>query len=197
MKRHFENLANRASRVIRHWWMYLICGILCIAAGIGVFSFPMESYMTLGILFGILMLIVGAVQLIIAGTSRNYLTGRGYMIVGGILDLILGILLCANPAVTLAIMPILLGIWMLYHSFMIIAFGGDMETFNLSGSGWTITGGVLLMLLSIMILVNPFSAGLTAVIVLTGCGLIVFGILICALGIQLKDIHLKIEPELQ
>ena len=177
--------------------MYLICGILCIAAGIGVFSFPMESYMTLGILFGILMLIVGAVQLIIAGTSRNYLTGRGYTIVGGILDLILGILLCANPAVTLAIMPILLGIWMLYHSFMIIAFGGDMETFNLSGSGWTITGGVLLMLLSIMILVNPFSAGITAVIVLTGCGLIVFGILICALGIQLKDIHLKIEPELQ
>lgn len=197
MKRHFENLANRASRVIRHWWMYLICGILCIAAGIGVFSFPMESYMTLGVIFGILMLIVGAVQLIIAGTSRNYFTGRGYMIVGGILDLILGILLCANPAVTLAIMPILLGIWMLYHSFMIIAFGGDMETFNLSGSGWTITGGVLLMLLSIMILANPFSAGITAVIVLTGCGLIVFGILFCALGIQLKDIHLKIEPELQ
>ena len=133
----------------------------------------------------------------IAGTSRNYFTGRGYMVVGGILDLILGILLCANPAVTLAIMPILLGIWMLYHSFMIIAFGGDMETFNLSGSGWTITGGVLLMLLSIMILVNPFSAGITAVIVLTGCGLIVFGILFCTLGIQLKDIHLKIEPELQ
>ena len=177
--------------------MYLICGILCIAAGIAVFAFPMESYMTLGALFGVLMLIVGAVQLIVASTSGNYLAGRAYLIVGGILDLILGILLCANPAVTLAIMPILLGIWLLYHSFMIIAFGGDMRAFRVSGGGWTIIGGIMLMLLSIIILVNPFSAGLAVVVTITGCGLIMFGIMLCSLSMQMKDLHLKIDPDFQ
>lgn len=197
MKRHFENLAAKASHAIRHWWMYLICGILCIAAGIAVFAFPAESYLTLGILFGILMLVTGAVQLIVSAGSGNYFASRGYLIVGGILDLILGIFLCMNPAVTLAIMPLLLGIWMLYHSFMIIAFGGDLDTFDLSGSGWALAGGILLMLLSIMILVNPFSAGITAVIVLTGIGLMVFGFMLCVLSVMMKDVHLKIEPDLQ
>ena len=177
--------------------MYLVCGILCIAAGIAVFAFPMESYMTLGILFGVLMLIVGAVQLIVASTSGNYLAGRGYLIVGGILDLILGILLCANPAVTLAIMPILLGIWMLYHSFMIISFGGDMRTFKVSGGGWTIVGGIMLMILSMMILINPFSAGIAAVVTITGCALMLFGVLLCSLAVQMKDMHLKIDPDFQ
>ena len=195
MKRHFETLTMKAARVIKHWWLYMLCGILCIAAGIAVFAFPMDSYMTLGIIFGVLMLIVGAVQLIVGASSGNYFTMRGYMIVGGVLDIILGVFLCANPEVTLVLMPILLGIWMLYNSFIIMALGGDMRTFNVSGGGLMIAGGILLMLLSIFVLVNPLSAGVVTVIVLTGIGLIVFGLLLCALGFRLKDIHIQFDPE--
>lgn len=185
----------KAARAIRHWWLYLVCGILCIAAGIAVFAFPMDSYMTLGIIFGILMLFVGAVQLIVGASSGNYFAMRGYLIVGGVLDIILGIFLCVNPGVTLVLMPILLGIWMLYNSFIIMAFGGDMDTFNVSGSGWVMAGGILLMLLSIFVLVNPLSAGVATVVVLTGVGLIVFGILLCTLAVRMKDIHIQFDPE--
>ena len=195
MKRHFETLTMKAARAIKHWWLYLVCGILCIAAGIAVFAFPMDSYMTLGIIFGILMLFVGAVQLIVGASSGNYFAMRGYLIVGGVLDIILGIFLCANPGVTLVLMPILLGIWMLYNSFIIMAFGGDMDTFNVSGSGWVMAGGILLMLLSIFVLVNPLSAGVATVVVLTGIGLIVFGILLCTMAVRMKDIHIQFDQE--
>lgn len=157
----------------------MLAGVLCIALGIAVFVFPLQSYVTLSILAGILMLLVGAAQLIIASTSGNYLAMRGYMLVGGMIDLLLGLLLCIYPAVTMALLPIMLGIWMMYHSFMMIAFGGDMETFRVKGSGWTILGGVLLLVLSFIVLVNPFSAGIAAVVVLSGVGLIVFGFLLC------------------
>lgn len=157
----------------------MLAGVLCIALGIAVFVFPLQSYVTLSILAGILMLLVGAAQLIIASTSGNYLAMRSYMLVGGLIDLILGLLLCIYPGVTMALLPIMLGIWMMYHSFMIIAFGGDMETFKVKGSGWTILGGVLLLALSFVVLVNPFSAGVAAVVVLSGIGLIVFGFLLC------------------
>ena len=157
----------------------MLAGVLCIALGIAVFVFPLQSYVTLSILAGILMLLVGAAQLIIASTSGNYLAMRSYMLVGGLIDLILGLLLCIYPGVTMALLPIMLGIWMMYHSFMIIAFGGDMETFRVKGSGWTIIGGVLLLALSFVVLVNPFSAGVAAVVVLSGIGLIVFGLLLC------------------
>ncbi len=196
MRTHFDNLTLKASRVIRHWWLYMLCGILCMVAGIAVFIFPMESYMTMGLLFGILMLFVGAAQLIVASSSGNYLAMKGYVIVGGILDLIMGIILCINPAVSLVLMPVLLGIWMLYHSFMIMAFGGDMETFRIDGSGWTIAGGALLMLLSIFVLVNPMSAGVATVVTLAGVGLIVFGLLLCVLSFKLKDLHRVLDDDI-
>lgn len=188
MKRHFENLTNKVSRAIKHWWLLMLAGLLCVAMGIVVFVFPLESYVTLAILFGVLMLAVGAAQLIIASSSGNYLAMRGYVIVGGVLDLILGIFLCIYPYVTLMVLPIMMGIWMMYHSFMIIAFGGDMETFKLGGSGLVIAGGIVLLLLSILVLVNPLGAGVTTVVVIAGVGLLVFGGLLCTLSLKMKDI---------
>ena len=195
MKRHFENLTERAGRAVQHWWLMMLAGILCFALGIAVFVFPLQRYVTLSILAGILMLLVGAAQLIIASTSGNYLAMRGYMLVGGVIDLILGLLLCVYPGVTMALLPVMLGIWMMYHSFMMIAFGGDLETFRVKGSGWTILGGVLLLALSFVVLVNPFSAGIAAVIVLSGVGLIVFGILLCWAAKIFKDIDKSFERE--
>lgn len=195
MKRHFENLTSKAGRAVRHWWLMMAAGILTVAAGIAVFVFPMESYVALSILIGILMLAVGAAQLIVALTSGNYLAMRGYMVVGGIIDVLLGLFLCVYPGVTFALLPVMLGIWMMYHSFMMISFGGDLETFNIGGSTSVAVGGILLLLLSIMVLANPFSAGVATVVVMAGLGLIVLGLLLCWLALKLKNIHLNFEKE--
>ena len=195
MKRHFENLTSKVARTVKHWWLMLIAGLLCLVMGVVVFVFPLQSYVTLAILFGVLMLIVGAVQLIVASTSSNYLTMRGYFVVGGVLDLILGIFLCIYPGVTLVALPLMMGIWMMYNSFIIIAFGGDMETFRLGGSGLVIVGGVLLLLLSVIVLLNPFSAGVATVIILAGIGFLVLGCLLCILSLKLKHIDKEIEIE--
>lgn len=195
MKRHFENLTSKAGRAVKHWWLMMAAGILTVAAGIAVFVFPMESYVALSILIGILMLAVGAAQLIVALTSGNYLAMRGYMVVGGIIDVLLGLFLCVYPGVTFALLPVMLGIWMMYHSFMMISFGGDLETFNIGGSTSVVVGGILLLLLSIMVLANPFSAGVATVVVIAGLGLIVLGLLLCWLALKLKNIHLNFEKE--
>ena len=189
MKRHFENLTRKAGRAVKHWWMLMIAGILCVAAGITVFVFPMESYVTLSVIFGVLMVLVGAIQLIVASSSNNYIAMRGYAITGGVLDLILGLFLCFYPGVTFVLLPIMLGIWMLYHSFMIIAFGGDLETFNVKGDGMVIALGIVLLLISVLILMNPFAAGVAAVVIIAGIGLIVFGLIMCIMAVKLKDIH--------
>ncbi len=196
MKRHFMNLTSMVARAIKHWWLMLIAGLLCIALGVAVFVFPLTSYVTLAILFGALMLLVGVVQLIIASSSSNYLAQRGYMIVGGILDVILGVFLCIYPDITMFMLPIIMGIWMMYHSFMLISFGGDMDTFKLGGGGMVIMGGVLLLLLSIMVILNPFSVGMATVIVLAGVGLLIMGSLLCTLSFKMKNIDKIMEDEL-
>jgi uncharacterized membrane protein HdeD (DUF308 family) len=193
MKRHFEHLVRRASRVVKMWWLLAIAGLLCVLAGIAVFVFPIQSYMALSIIFGVLVLLVGAAQLIIASSSSNYLAMKGYWVVGGVLDILLGIFLCIYPNVTLMLLPVMMGIWMMYHSFMILAFGSDLENFSISGSGGTIFGGILLLILSVMVLINPFGAGVATILVLTGVGLMVFGCLLCWLSMKLRTIHKDME----
>lgn len=188
MKRHFENLTERASRAVKHWWLLMVAGILCIIAGICVFVFPLESYVTLSVLFGILMLLTGAAQLVIASSSGNYLMMRGYFIVGGVLDVILGIFLCVYPGVSLVVLPVMMGLWLMYNSFVIISFGGDMDTFKLSGGGMVMILGILLLVLSIFVLLNPFSVGVTTVLIVAGVGLILFGLILFAISLKVRDI---------
>lgn len=134
------------------------------------------------------MLLVGAGQLVIASTSGNYLMMKGYFIVGGILDLILGIFLCVYPGVTLVVLPFMMGLWLMYHSFMLISFGGDMDTFKISGSGSMVILGILILVLSIFVLLNPFSAGVVTVLVVAGAGLILLGITFCMVASKLKEL---------
>ncbi len=195
MKRRFENLTRRAGRAVQHWWLIMIVGLLSIAAGIAVFAFPLESYVTLSILFGVLMLLTGAAKLIAASTSTNFFMMRGYVIVGGVIDLLLGLFLCIYPGVTVILLPIMMGLWMLYNSFMMIALAGDFDTFGIPGAGWIIGGAVVLLILSLMVLINPFTSGIATVVVLAGAGLVIFGILLFVLSFKIRDIHHYFEYE--
>lgn len=195
MKRHFENLTKMASRAVMHWWLFLVAGVLCLVTGIVVFVFPLESYVTLSIIFGVLMLVVGAAKLIAAATSGNYFLMKGYVIIGGLLDLILGLFLCIYPGVTLVMLPIMMGFWMLYNSFMLFSFSDDLGTLQVPGGGLITTGGILLLILSVLVLVNPFGAGIATVVVLAGSGLILFGFLLCSLSVKLKDLHMNFDME--
>ena len=64
-----------------------------------------------------------------------------------------------------------------------------MTTFKISGGGTLIAGGVLLLLLSVFVLVDPFSVGVVAVLVVAGAGLILLGCIMCYMAAILKDIH--------
>lgn len=195
MKRHFENLTKMASRAVVHWWLFLVAGVLCLVTGIVVFVFPFESYVTLSMIFGVLMLVVGAAKLIAAATSGNYFLMKGYVIIGGLLDLILGLFLCIYPGVTLMVLPIMMGFWMLYNSFMLFSFSDDLGMLQVPGGGLVTAGGILLLILSVLVLVNPFGAGIATVVVLAGSGLILFGLLLCSLSVKLKDLHTNFDVE--
>ena len=193
MSNFIEKISERAARTVKCWWLFVLCGLLCVAAGIVVFCNPVEIYLTLSVLFGVVMLASGIVELVVAFSSRNYFMMRGYNIVGGVLDVIVGILLCSMPSVTAVLLPIFLGIWVMYHSFMIIGFAGDLSSFNVPGSGWGIASGIVLLLLSILIIFKPFSVGTAAVVILTGIALIVLGAIMVAGGLRLQKLHKSVQ----
>ena len=64
-----------------------------------------------------------------------------------------------------------------------------MDTFRIPDGGWVIIGGILLLILSIVVLINPLGAGIETIIILAGIGLLVFGALLCMLSMKLRDMH--------
>ena len=82
----------------------------------------------------------------------------------------------------------MMGLWLMYHSFIIISLGGDMSTFKISGGDMTIVGGILLLLLSIFVLVDPFSVGVVTVLTVAGAGLMFLGIMMCSISFALRDV---------
>ncbi len=189
MENPLQRLTHRATQAIKNWWLLLVVGIACIAVGIVVFCYPGEAYMTLSILFGVLMLLSGILEIVLYCSTNSYFIRSGISLVGGILDLLLGILLCCNVAATAVLLPVLLGIWLLVRSIQMIDFWSRMRAFNVPNAGWQIASGVLLLLLSLMVIFHPFGLGVPVVVALVGCGLIIAGISLIATSIRLKSLH--------
>jgi uncharacterized membrane protein HdeD (DUF308 family) len=193
MRDFLTRLADNATRTVKNWWLYLVGGILCLAAAVTIFCNPAESYATFTLLFGGIMIVMGIAELVTALTSHNFFMTRSYNIWGGFLDLFVGILLCANPGFTALALPVLLGIWLLYHSFMILGMAGDLRYFGVPRSGWGTAGGVLLLIMSLLIIFKPFSFGMKVIAILLGVAFAVAGVILIAGSINLRRLHRSVK----
>lgn len=188
MLNNFSSIYGKAKRAVKFWWLQLISGLIMIVLGIVMFSYPLEGYVALSFFFGVAMLVSGMVQIIIALTSRNLFVIKGSSIVGGILDVCLGVLLCFHPAMTMALLPLIFGFWLLYHSFVTIGFGGDLNMLNVKGAPWFIILGIISLILSFIILINPFSFGVAIVVIVTSIAFIIQGIAMVIASFKLKSL---------
>lgn len=194
MKR-LNALLENSKQAIRYWWLLLVVGILLLGVGVLIFLFPARSYLGLSMLLGWVILLAGILEAVLSASSRHFLTGRGWMLAGGIIEAILGLVLIFNVALAASMLPLLLGFWLLMRAFATIGLGSDMRTLEIAGAGWTILMGILLLLCSLWILVQPIGVGTSAVIVWVGITLLFAGAAACTLAMQLRRAHHCLEGD--
>ena len=114
---NFSTLIENSKRAVRYWWLLLIIGIALFVVGILVFVYPTQSYLGMSLLFGWLMLISGILEVVLSSANKHFITGRGWMLAGGIIEIILGIILIFNVALSAATLPIFLGFWLMLRAF--------------------------------------------------------------------------------
>lgn len=186
---NFSSLIENSKRAVRYWWLLLIIGIALFVVGILIFVYPTQSYLGMSLVFGWLMLFSGILEVVLSSANKHFITGRGWMLAGGIIEIILGIVLIFNVALSAATLPIFLGFWLMLRGFSAIGLGGDMNAMEVPGSGWTVFSGILLVLCSLWILFQPLVFGTTAVVIWVGISLLFAGIAACSLSIQLRRAH--------
>lgn len=182
-------LLESSKQAIRYWWLLLAVGLLLLAVGILIFLFPARSYLELSMLLGWVILLAGILEVVLSATNRHFITGRGWMLAGGIIEMILGLVLIFNVALAATMLPLLLGFWLLMRAFSTIGLGSDMCTLEISGAGWTILMGILLLICSLWILFQPVGVGTSAVIVWVGITMLFAGAAACTLAMQLRRAH--------
>lgn len=189
MKNTIDTLIEDSKQAVRHWWLLLITGIALIAIGVVIFVYPQQSYTGMALMFGWLIMLSGILQVALASMSKHFVTGRGWMLAGGIIEIILGIILIFNASLSAVSLPIFLGFWLMFRGFSAIGLGGDLSAMGVPGSGWTVTSGILLLLFSVWILFQPLVFGTTAVIIWVGVSMFFAGASACSLALQLRQAH--------
>lgn len=183
-------------QAVRYWWLLLAGGVILFLIGVVVFAFPVQSYVGMAVLFGWLMLLTGVVETIVAVRNTHYVTGRGWMLAWGVIEIVLGLILVFNVALSSATLPVVLGFWLLMRGFSAVGLGGDMRAVGIRGAGWTILCGILLLLCALGILFQPLVFGSTAVMVWVGLSLLLAGASAALLGLQLRTAHRVADKQL-
>lgn len=182
---------ERFASLTRYWWATLILGVAIFVVGILIFIYPGESYMGMAALFAVLMLVSGIIETVMAFTEK-YMAGRGWAAVLGVLEIILGIILICSPGITATLLPIVLGLWLLFRGIGMIGVASEMSHYKVQGMVWTIVLGILLIICSLMILFQPLF-GITAVVVWVGISFLVAGISLVVFAFQLFSIKNKVK----
>ncbi len=182
-------LIERSKQAVRYWWLMLLIGIALFVLGILVFVYPAQSYVSMAVLFGWVILAAGILEVVLSASSDHFVTGRGWMLAGGVIQIILGLILVFNVALSAVTLPIVLGFWLLFRGFSTIGLGGDMRAMGISGAGWTIVGGVLLLRCALWMLFQPLVFGTAFVVVWLGVALLFAGVSAMALSFQLRTAH--------
>lgn len=182
-------LLENSKRAIQYWWLMLLAGIVMLVMGVAVFALPAVSYLVLTILFGWMIFLSGCLQIVLYITSKHVVTASGWMLAGGSIETLLGLILIFSMALSASTLPLFLGFWLLFKGFSMIGFGSDMNTFKVSGAGWVIFTAVILMITALYILMQPMIFGVQAVLVWVGISLLLAGVSVSVFAIQLRNAH--------
>ena len=178
---------KNAKRTIKNWWLFVILGILLILTGIWVIRTPVESYVSLAILFSIMVFVNGIIDIAFSISNSEYIKGWGWKLAGGILEMLLGVFLMIYPEVSIEVLPLVLGFWLLFGAVSVISGAFDLKSYRIQGWGWMLFLGILLLISSFIILVNPV-VGSSVIVVMTSIALITYGVSYIMLGLKLKKV---------
>ncbi len=163
------------------WWMALLFGIATLAVGIFFVFDSGNSLQTFTVILGIVLLIDAAIAIIasIVGSGE----GRGALALIAVLTAIAGLILVEHPFGTLAVFILIVGIWLVIAGIarLISAFSSK------EGRAGNFAVSAVDLIAGIVILVWP-GLGLTTFAVILGIVLILRGIMLIALGYELRSL---------
>ena len=187
-----HNLLYSVKNAVKYWWISPIIGLISIFLGFWCIANPLSALAILGALFIAGFLITGIFEIVFAISNRNTLTGWAWTLVSGIIDLVFGFLLLAIPIASITTLIFFVGFWVMFQSIWLVGSAIELQRNGIAGWGWTLTSGILGLILAFILIANPvFAAGF--IVYLLAFSLFMHGITRIYHGFKLRKLHKEIQ----
>lgn len=183
-----KTFIDRIDSAVKYWWLSLLLGILFIIFSIYLMFAPLASYIALSILFSVSMFVSGLFEIAFAISNKNNISSWGWYLAGGIIDLILGIFLMANPGLSMSVLPFILAFWLMFRGFSATGYSMDLKRYGTRNWGWYMAFGILAILCSIGIIWQP-GIGAFTLVYMVAYALLIIGIFRVMLAFELRSLH--------
>ncbi len=179
-----NRLEAMSSLLAQNWWAVALRGVFGIIFALIAFFWPGATLLSFAIFFSAYMLVDGVFGIISGIRAASNHQRWGLLILGGILNILVGIIAFMMPGLTIVFFVTLLAVWSLVTGVLTIA-----AAFKLNpeyGRGWLIFSGIVSVLFGVALLVAP----LLGAVVLTwwlGAYALFFGIALIVLAFKLRS----------
>jgi uncharacterized membrane protein HdeD (DUF308 family) len=142
-------------------WIALLKGIMLIIFGIWLLKSPTESLSKLCLIFGILIIIGGLLEVGLAFNNRQTHKSWEWILTSGVLDLLLGAFLVAKPSIILFIITAFVSIWLLIRGIIMVRYALIIKKANNPNYIYGLIFGIALILLAAIFVWHPEVLGIT------------------------------------
>lgn len=168
----------------QNWWLLLLRGIAGIVFGVLAFVWPGITLLTMIIFYGAYALMDG-VFAIGAAFRGGDAQSRWWLILIGLLGIAAGLLTFLWPGLTALALATFIGVWSLIHGVFEIV-GAIKIRKEIDNEWWLILSGAISVLFGLVLLIRP-GEGVLALIWVIGAYSIIFGALLVAFALRLRQ----------
>ncbi|WP_251358943.1 HdeD family acid-resistance protein [Kangiella sp. TOML190] len=163
-----EALVGKKLQAKQTW--LLVAGILAILGGVITLFHPVLTTLSLGLVLGSLLIIIGASDLV--GAFRPNFSLWVFLI--GLVTFLAGLALVLNPRLSIASILTILIIYLWFRAASELLFA--LRVRPLAGWGWIMFSGIVTLVLAILVTFNAFELGTLYIGFVIGFQLLLFGV---------------------
>jgi uncharacterized membrane protein HdeD (DUF308 family) len=170
----------------RRWWVYALLGVLFLLMAVFVFGHLIAATIVSAIFFGAALTVSGAFQIVHAFWERGW-GGFALSLIVGILYLVGGLWLMANPLATSAALTLFIAAVLLVSGILRFVLAYRLWPVG----GWMlILSGIIAVLAGLIIVAGWPVSGLVVLGICLGIDLLMFGVFWLVLAFALREIRI-------
>lgn len=177
----------KTNNTLKEWWIPVLTGIALVFISIFFMMLPLETFLVFTILFGWMIFANGGFNTVFAIRNRHVFERWYLFLIIGLLEMVIGAVMLFQPELSANTLILFTGFWLTFSAITRIVLSFWMKKEKVSNWWLLLISGIILLIFSISILINPL-IGIISIVYLVSIPIFVTGVMSIIFCFQLKKL---------